>query len=169
MYCITLTEEQSAELNRRTRERVIAPSTRDRLEMVRLCDADWSVPRIAKHMRQHEQTVRFWIKAFRSSGFDGLVNKPHVGQTSALTAVMLEDLREEIGKGTRTWTTAQVAVWISDRYGVTLSADRIGVHLRRAGLSRQRTGPDLKHKQKPEEVAEKRTTLETLEKGGTRA
>ncbi len=32
--------------------------------MVRLSDAGWRIPRIAIHLNQHEQTVRYWIKAF---------------------------------------------------------------------------------------------------------
>ena len=168
MYYVTLTEDERVELNRRSHLRSIAPRTRDRLEMVRLCDAGWSVPQIARHMGQHSETVRFWIKAFLTSGFDGLEYRSPVGQTSTLTAAMLSDLREEVGKGRRTWTAGQAAHWISERHGVALSPGRVSVHLKRAGLSRQRSGPDLTHKQKPEEVAEKRTTLETLEKGGTR-
>jgi transposase len=169
MYYVTLTEDERGELNRRSHERSIAPRTRDRLEMVRLCDAGWSVPRIAGHMGEHGETVRFWIKEFLGKGFDGLEHKPPVGQTSKLTAAMVVVLREEIGKGTRTWTAGQAAQWVSERFGVTLSPGRMSVHIKRAGLSRQRSGPDLKHKQKPLEVAEKQATLQMLEKGGTRA
>jgi len=63
MYRVTLTDEQRQELQHRTRQRGIAPSTRDRLELIRLADAGWSVPTIAYHLGQHEQTVRAWIKA----------------------------------------------------------------------------------------------------------
>src|SRR5690348_7637635 len=103
MYRITLTEEQRRDLRQRTRQGGLAPSTRDRLEMVRLSDAGWSVPRIARHLGQHEQTVRAWIKAFLSGGFAALVNKPRGGKVSALTAPMLEGVRAEVAKGTRTW------------------------------------------------------------------
>ena len=58
MYRITLTDAQRSELLRRTRQPGIAPDTRDRLEMVRLADAAWSVPKIARHLHLHEQTVR---------------------------------------------------------------------------------------------------------------
>ena len=166
MYLILLTEEQHLDLSRRAHERGIAPSTRDRLEMVRLSDGGWSVPRIAKHLSQHEKTVRFWIKAYLSGGFDGLVNKPHLGKTSALTRAMLSGIREEIKKGKRTWTAGQVREWASVEYGVTLSVGRLRLHMKRAGLSCQRTSRDLKHKQKPEEVQQRRTSLQTLEKGG---
>jgi hypothetical protein len=48
MYRITLTDEQRRELRAHTRQTGLAPSTRDRLEMVRLSDAGWSVPRIPR-------------------------------------------------------------------------------------------------------------------------
>ena len=164
MYRITLTDEQHYELRQRTRQVGLAPSTRDRLEMVRLSDAGWSVPKIARHLGQHEQTVRAWIKAFVDGGFDALANKPRGGKESALTATMLAAVRAEVAKGERTWTAAQLADWVADHHGVRLSTDRLRVHLRRARISWQRTSRSLKHKQDPLEVAERQATLDDLEK-----
>ena len=164
MYRVTLTDEQRQELQRRTRQRGIAPSTRDRLEMVRLADAGWSVPKIARHLGQHEQTVRAWIKAFLDGSFDALPNKPRGGKESALTAAMLDAVRREVTKGDRTWTAAQLTDWVAEHHGVQLSPDRLRVHLRRAKISWQRTSRTLKHKQKPDEVAEKHAALQGLEK-----
>ena len=164
MYRITLTDEQHYELRQRTRQVGLAPSTRDRLEMVRLSDAGWSVPKIARHLGQHEQTVRAWIKAFVDGGFDAFANKPRGGKESALTATMLAAVRAEVAKGERTWTAAQLADWVADHHGVRLSTDRLRVHLRRARISWQRTSRSLKHKQDPLEVAERQATLDDLEK-----
>src|SRR5579859_7474435 len=166
MYHITLTEEQRRELQARTHQAGLAPSTRDRLEMVRLSDAGWSVPRIARHLGQHEQTVRTWIKAFLAGGFAALPNKPRGGKQSALTAPLLEGVRAEVATGTRTWTAAQLADWVADRHGVRLSADRVRLHLRRAGISWQRTSRTLRHKQDPAEVAERQAVLDDRAKKG---
>ena len=166
MYRITLTDEQRHELRARTRQKGLAPSTRDRLEMVRLSDAGWSVPRIARHLGQHEQTVRAWVKAFLDGGFDALPNKPRGGKQSALTASMLESVRAEVATGTRTWTAAQLADWIAERHGVRLSADRLRRHLQRAKISWQRTSRTLRHKQNPDEVAERQAVLDDLAKKG---
>jgi hypothetical protein len=46
-----------------------APHAR-RLEMVRLSDAGWSIPRIAVPLQSCEPTVRYWIEAFLARGFD---------------------------------------------------------------------------------------------------
>jgi putative transposase len=166
MYRIALTDEQRQELRQRTRQVGLAPSTRDRLEMVRLADAGWSVPRIARHLGQHEQTVRAWIKAFLAGSFDALPNKPRGGKQSALTPPMLAAVRAEIAKGTRTWTAAQLADWVAEHHGVRLSTDRLRVHLRRATISWQRTSRSLKHKQDPAEVAARQAVLDDLEKKG---
>jgi putative transposase len=166
MYRITLTNDQRQELRQRTRQAGLAPSTRDRLEMVRLSDAGWSVPRIARHLGQHEQTVRLWIKAFLHGGFDALPNKPRGGKTSALTPAILATVRAELAKGERTWTAAQLADWIAERHGVRLSTDRLRVHLRRAKVSWQRTSRSLTHKQDPVEVAARQAELTKLEKKG---
>ena len=47
MYQVQLTDAQRDELERRAHDPRTQPRTRDRLEMVRLSDAGWSVPRIA--------------------------------------------------------------------------------------------------------------------------
>jgi transposase len=164
MYRIALSDEQRQELRERTRQGGIAPNTRDRLEMVRLSDAGWSVPRIARHLGQHEQTVRAWIKAFLNGGFDALANKPRGGKQSALTGPLLDTIRAEVAKGTRTWTAAQLADWVAEHHGVRLSTDRLRVHLRRAKISWQRTSRTLRHKQNPDEVAERQAVLDDLEK-----
>jgi transposase len=164
MYRVTLSADQRRELQQRTRQRGLAPSTRDRLEMVRLSDAGWSVPRIARHLGQHEQTVRAWIKAFLAGGFDALPNQPRGGKQSALTPSMLEAVRAEVLRGTRTWTAAQVADWVAEQHGIRLSTGRLRVHLKRATISWQRTSRSLKHKQDPTEVAERQAVLDDLEK-----
>ena len=164
MYRVTLTNEQRAELRHRTWQAGIAPSTRDRLEMVRLSDAGWSVPTIARHLGQHEQTVRSWIKAFLGGGFDALPNKPRGGKHSALTPTMLDAAYAQAATGQRTWTAAQIAAWVAEQYGVHISAGRMRVHLKRLKLSYQRTSRSLTHKQKPDEVAERKATLEACEK-----
>jgi transposase len=169
MYRIALTDEQRRELRARTRGAGLAPSTRDRLEMVRLSDAGWSVPHIARHLGQHEQTVRAWIKAFLAGGFDALPNKPRGGKTSALTASMLESVRALVATGERTWTAAQLAAWVAEHHGVRLSADRLRRHLHRARISWQRTSRTLRHKQNPVEVAEREAVLTDLAKKGRTA
>ncbi len=76
MIRVELNDEQREELRRLSHQGDIAPRTRDRLEMVRLADAGWSIPRIARHLGYHEQTVRQHIKRYLAGGFDRLPDRP---------------------------------------------------------------------------------------------
>lgn len=167
LYRVHLTEEQLTELRKRTRDPAIKPRTRDRLEMVRLAHAGWSAPRIAQHLQQSPERVRFWLRRFLQEGWDGLPDQAHVGQPSAFTREMIDSLRAELAKGDRTWTAAQIADWIAAHHGLRLGTDWLGRLLKRERLSYKRTHRHLKHKQDPVRVAEKRAELEALEKGET--
>jgi transposase len=166
MYRVSLTEEQRQQLHRRIRLPHLPARTRERLEMVRLSDTGWSVPRIAVHLQQHEQTVRRWIKTYLSDGFDALADQPHTGQQSAITPDILAEVRTWLEKGERTWNAVQIAEEVAKRYGLRRSPRQWRQLLRRETLSYKRTRRTLRHKQKPQEVAAKRADLETLEKGG---
>lgn len=168
MYQLKLTDAQREELRRRTHEPGVMPRTRDRLEMVRLSDAGWSIPRIAPHLGVSESCVRRWIKRFLEGGFDALPDQPHVGQTSSLTPEMIRAIRAEIEKGGRTWSAAQIAEWVAQQFRVTLGPDWLSRLLKRNRLSYQRTSRSLKHKQDPQAVEAKAVELALLEKGGTK-
>lgn len=169
MYRICLTEEQHNELKRRTLLPGLAPSIRTRLEMVRLSDAGFSVPKIACLLRQHHQTVRAWIKAFLVGGFDALQNKPRGGDQSVLTPDLLQAVCAAIETAQRTWTARQVAERLTQEYGLRLSPGRVRLHLKRAGLVYKRTSRSLRHTQDAQAVADTRADLDTLKKGAMRA
>jgi transposase len=169
MYRVRLTDAQQEELRRRARDPAVKPRTRDRLEMVRLSHAGWSVPRIAQHLGVCEATVRFWIKTFLAGGFDALPDRPHPGQSSSLTPAVEEAIRQELRKDERSWTTEQLADWVAAQFRVRLTPDHVGRRLKRAGIRWKRTARSLKHKQNPEEVAARQAQMEVHEKRGTKA
>jgi transposase len=166
MYRVSLTDAQRQELHRRAHEPGVMPRTRDRLEMVRLSDAAWSIPQIAAHLQISEKRVRHYIKAFLTQGFDALPDRPHRGQQSALTPAMEEAIRQEMRRQARTWTAAQVADWVAQRLGVRLTPDYLARRLKRARIAYKRTGRSLHHKQDPEEVAQKKAEREEQAKRG---
>jgi putative transposase len=169
VYRVHLTEEQRQELTRRAHAPGLAWRTRDRLEMVRLSDAGFSIPKIARLLSVSEVRVRYWIKRFLARGFEALPDQPHLGQPSALTQAMLEALASELQRTHRTWTAQQIADWLAEKYGLRLTPDYLGRRLKRAKLSYKRTARSLKHKQDPEQVERKRGELAILEKGGGRS
>ena len=167
MYRVQFDEEARQELNRRAHQPGIAPNTRDRLEMLRLSDAGWSIPQIARHLRSHEQTVRRWIKTFLLEGFDALVDPPRPGKPSAITEEILTAVRAWIEKGDRTWNAGQIAEEVAHVYGLRRSVDQWRRLLHRENLAYKRTSRHLHHKQSPEQVRAKQTELEALQKRGT--
>ena len=169
MYRVRLDEPARRELRRRAHESGVMPRTRDRLEMVRLSDAGWSIPKIAQHFSMSERCVRRWIKTFLAEGFDALPDRPHVGQKSALTPEILAAIGTEVSKGERTWTAPQIADWIEQHFALRLSPPWISRRLRREKIAYKRTSRTLGHKQDKEQVASKRADLETREKGGSAA
>jgi transposase len=169
MSRVSLTDAQRAELQRRAHEKGVMPRTRDRLEMVRLSDAGWSIPKIAAPLSIHEQRVRHSLKAFLAQGFDALPDRPHPGQHAALTSAMEEAIRKELRQHERPWTAAQLADWVAERFGVRLTPDHLSRRLKRARIAYKRTGRSLKHKRKPEEVEQKAAQMAVHEKRGTRA
>ena len=169
MYRVQLSDEQQRDLQRRTRAPGIRARTRDRLEMVRLSHSGHSVPQIARHLGISEKRVRHWIKTFLADGFEALTDRPPVGRSSRLTPAIRAAVRQELAKGDRTWTGAQLAEWIAQQFSVRVSAAHLRRFRRRWQLSWKRTARSVKHKQKPEAVAAKKQELEALEKRGTRA
>lgn len=165
MYRVQLTEEQRGELQRRTRDPQVKPRTRDRLEMVRLSDAGWSIPQIAPHLRISEKRVRYWIKQFLTGGFEALPDQPHVGQQSRLTPALLAALRQEVEQSGRSWTARQLADWLAKQHGLRLTPNHLGQLLKRARFSYRRTERGVQHQQDPLQVAERQADLETLDKG----
>ena len=165
LYRVHLSEAQRGELQRRTRAPKVMPRTRDRLEMVRLADAGWSIPKIAVHLRLSEKRVRYWIKQFLTGGFDALPDQPHPGQPSRLTPALIAALQQEVDQSQRTWTAQQLADWLATQHGVRLTPNHLSRRLKAVRFSYKRTERGLQHKQNPEQVAERQADLETAEKG----
>jgi transposase len=169
MYRVSLTDAQRQELHRRAHEPGVMPRTRDRLEMVRLADAGFTIPRIAAHLQISEKRVRHYIKAFLDDGFDALPDRPHLGQQSALTPAMEEAIREQMRRHACTWTASQVADWVANRFGVRLTPDHLARRLKRARIAYKRTGRTLHHKQDPEAVAQAKAQRDEQAKRGSKA
>lgn len=78
-------------------------------------------------------------------------------------------MRKELAKGECTWTSAQMADWITTEFGVTVSAAHLRRFRKRWKLTYQRTARSIQHKQEPAAVASKKEELAELEKRGSRA
>lgn len=148
MIRVCLTDAQRAEVRARARAWGLAPRTRDRLEMIRLADAGWSAPRIARHLGCHEQTVRRYVKAFLAGGVAALPDRPRPGRPPSVTAAHLDALAALLDAGGRTWTTPQLAAWLEREHGVQVRPDHLSrlLHRRRCGW--KRTVSSVAHKRR---------------------
>lgn len=165
MYRVSPSAEQLSELNGLCRAPTTKPPTRTRLEMVRLSNAGWTLPQIARHFGITESRVRHWVKAFLSGGFGALESKKSPGPPVKLTPEILAHLKQVLGQDGRTWTAPQVQDWLRDNYGLSVNRTWLSEVLARNGLSYKRTTRTVRHKQKPEEVADRKADLETLKRG----
>ena len=147
-------------MQRRARERVIAPSLRDRLEMVRLSDLGRSVPEIARDVGAHEQTVRKYVKVFLASeaaapgsGWDALPDRPRPGRPPTLTEAHLlavERLLDEAATtGTRTWSAPQLVQWLAAEHEVAVTPKYLAERLATRRFRWKRTKRTVQHKADP--------------------
>ena len=165
MYRVCLTADQVAELNRLCRDPKTKPPTRSRLEMLRLANTGWSIPKIARHFDLTESRARHWVKAFLDGGFAALENKKSPGPKRKLTPEIIAHLKQVVGQDGRTWTAPQVLEWLQEQYGLVVNRTWLCEVMNQNGMRYKRTTRTLRHKQKPEQVAVKRADLETLKRG----
>ena len=149
MIRVALTAAEHEDL--RARSRTAAPRERDRLGVLRLADAGWRVPRIARHLGRHEQTVRRHLKAFLAHGFAALPDRPRPGRPPRATDADLAALEARVDAGDRTWTARQLAAWLERERGVTLHPDHLRRLLRRRRFGWKRTVTSVAHKRRDQE------------------
>lgn len=166
MIRVTLTAAQRAEVRARTR--AAAPRIRDRLEMVRLADAGWSIPRIACHLGLHAQTVRRHVVTFLSDGFPALSDQPRSGRPPTVTEADVRALEALLDAGGRTWTARQLVAWLARERGAAVHPDHLRRLLRRRGFGWKRTVTSVAHKRRdPAADAAKVAELDGLKKRRT--
>ena len=165
MIRLSLTDDEHDAVQALRRDPALSPAERDRVEMVLLSATGWSSPQIAQHLRCHAKTVRLVLLRFREQGPTSLrrrrpgpppdtARRAEIG--AALTALLDQD---------RTWTAAQLAAALPE-FGFHLSTRQTRKYLGRIAAWR-RTVRTLKHKQDPDEVAERQGVLDDLKKKGS--
>lgn len=165
MIRVSLTAADHEELRARTRAPGITPRTRDRLEMLRLADAGWSIPRIARHLGLHEQTVRRQVTAFLAHGFEALPDRPRSGRPPTVTEAHLLAVEALLDAGGRTWTTRQLVAWLETEHGVLVHPDHLRRLLRRRRFGWKRTVTSVAHQRRdPDAYDAKVEELATLKK-----
>jgi transposase len=165
---VHLSDAQRTELRTTARARGTPSALRERLEMIALADAGWTVPHIARHLGRHEQTVRRWVKAFLAVGLTALPDPLHPGgRPRRVTDAHLDALTALLDTTERTWTTRQLVDWLGIEQGVRVHPLHLSRLLHRRGYHWKRTRRSLVHKRRdPDLQAAKRAELEALKKAG---
>lgn len=164
---VHLSAAQQAELLRLSRDRMTTAHTRERLEMLRLADAGWTVPKIAAQLHRHEQTVRKYVAAFLAQGFAALHDRRGGGRPRRITDAHLLAVEALLDAQTRTWTTPQVAAWLAREHDVPVHPGHLSRLLHQRGYRWKRTRRSLVHKRRdPDLHAAKAAELEGLKKAG---
>ena len=133
---VALTAGQRADLQQRLRQRALSPRLRRRLECIRLADQGWPVPPIAAHLGVDQATVRRAIHRLACDGLDGLADRPSRGRPPRLDSRDLDAVEELLAQAAgwnETWTPAQLAGWLAQARGVTISPSRLSVLVRQRG------------------------------------
>ena len=96
-----------------------------------------------------------------------LPDKPHPGRQAKVTEAMLTALERLLDESNRTWSTPQLAQWLSEHFQVDVHPDHLARLLHRRGFRWKRTKRSVAHKRKdPDLQAAKAAELEVLKKSG---
>ncbi len=128
----------------RTRAQIVLLAAEQRL----------AAPASAAIVREHEETVRRWLKRWGAEGIEGLKDRPMPGGPAKITAAYREQLLAAVRQRPRSlgqpyslWTLQRLADYLAELTGLRLSYETVRVALKAGGivLSRSQrtvTSPD---------------------------
>jgi transposase len=139
-----LSPGQQAELRARLRQATVAPRLRVRLRCVQLRDQGRTVPQIAEQLTVSQATVRRALRRVVAGGLDALPDRPRCGRPPKLSEPDLDAVQELLRQAAwqgMAWTAGQLAGWLAQTRGVSISPGRLGAWLRRRGCRWTATQP----------------------------
>jgi transposase len=149
------------------RDPTLSPAERDRVEILLLSAAGWTVPQIAEHFACCHATVRRLLHRFAAAG-PAALRRQHPGPAPDLTRRQrIHTAVERLLAQERTWTAAQLAQALRDD-DIHLSARQLRRYLRQIARWR-RVARSLRHKQDPIRVVQAKEELAELKRGRQRA
>lgn len=123
-------------------------STRDvrlrtRAQMILLAaEKQMTAPQIADIVRRDRQTVRRWLKRYKSEGVEGLRDAPRAGAPGKVTEAYQKRLYEvvkqhphSLGQPHTEWTLNRLAAFMEEETGISVSYETVRLYLRDAGIA----------------------------------
>ena len=103
MLRIKLSPEQRSELQELRRDKSLKLAERDRVEMVFLADAGWTVAQIAEHLKCHPQTVRRLFARYEQVRAAAIRQRPPGPEPDPTAAVPREPRGTSSATSRRRW------------------------------------------------------------------
>ena len=113
-----------------------------------------AAPAIARIVREHEETVRRWLKRWQAEGLAGLKDRPMPGGPTKITAAYREQLLatvrqrpRSLGQSYSLWTLQRLADYLAELTGLRVSYETVRVALKAGDIVLSRpqhvvTSPD---------------------------
>ena len=140
-----------------------------------MLDTGFRPAEIAIDLDVARQTAYEWKAIFEATGMAGAKAKPHPGPGKNITAEQLEKFKTMILQGalvhgfpSNNWTCARAAALIETTFGLTYTADHVGVMMKELGLSPQK--PDKRNMKRDETKIQlwERESLPDLKKNSSK-
>jgi transposase len=115
---------------------------RTRCQMMLLAaEKHWVAREIAEIVREDEQTVRRWMKRYRTEGIEGLKDAPRRGATPKVTPVYEAQLIRVVRLRPRSmglefslWTLQRLANYMAEETGIRVEAETVRQYLAKHDL-----------------------------------
>lgn len=132
--------------------------------MILLSNEGLKPPQIAQRVRVNGRTVRRYIARYEAENIDGFQNRVRLGRKPRVTADYLKQLESAVEHMPRdldlpysNWTTANIAEYMAQNTGIRIKARQMENYLKRHNWRLRRPVGGVKHKQDPQQVAEKKS------------
>lgn len=152
--------QELARLHRKTRDATV----RSRCDMILGSNEGLSPPQIARRVRLSRDTVVRYIRRYNAEGVAGLFTKPRSGRPPRVTAdyvtrlcQIVEQPPRDLGLPFSNWTTRNLADYLAQQTGIRICPRQVENYLKVCRWRLRRPVRTVKHKQDPQQVAEKKT------------
>jgi len=140
---------------------VVNAKVRLRASIIRLNNAGWSAPKLAKHFGRNLQSVHNDLDRFEQLGVEGLADGKATGATPKVTPEIETFMHTKLAEDC-VWNSTLLGEAVEQAFGVRIKREAIRVKLQELGYSWKRTRYAPGKQVNPEVVAEHQASLETL-------
>src|SRR5215207_434888 len=105
----------------------------ERLHAILLLDSGQNAYSVSAILHIHPKTLKRWVKAFATGGYDALTSFNYVGGDGWLTDEQQQQFTTWLDADVR--STAEASAWVEQQFGLTYSDSGMRKLLKRLGLA----------------------------------